>query len=120
MYVAVHGMDKVTLPTTYMCARRDTKPTIKKALPPSNGSAQCFINSSSAWGRSVNEASGEVRIDLSTHATCMYMNDQSLRLGKAKQLHLKTTLFFSREKEELPQAGLEPATFCIPCRRSTN
>ena len=27
---------------------------------------------------------------------------------------------FSREKEELPQAGLEPATFCIPSRRSTN
>ena len=26
----------------------------------------------------------------------------------------------SREKEELPQAGLEPATFCIPGRRSTN
>ena len=40
-----------------------------------------------------------------------YMNDQSLRL--AKQLRLKTTPFFSREKEELPQAGLEPATFCI-------
>ena len=39
----------------------------------------------------------------------MYMNDQSLRLGKAKQLRLKTTPFFSREKEELPQAGLEPA-----------
>ena len=31
----------------------------------------------------------------------MYMNDQSLRLGKAKQLRLKTTPFFSREKEEL-------------------
>ena len=27
---------------------------------------------------------------------------------------------FSREKEELPQAGLEPTTFCIPGRRSTN
>ena len=40
----------------------------------------------------------------------MYMNDQPLRLDKAKQLRLKTTPFFSREKEELPQAGLEPAT----------
>ena len=39
------------------------------------------------------------------------MNDQSLRLGKAKQLRLKTTPFFSREKEELPQAGFEPAMF---------
>jgi len=29
-----------------------------------------------------------------------------LRLGKAKQLRLKTTHFFPREKEELPQAGL--------------
>ena len=44
----------------------------------------------------------------------MYMNDQSLRLGKAKQLRLKTTPFFSREKEELPQAGPEPVTLCIP------
>ena len=99
-------MDKVTLPTTYMCARHDTKPTIKKkVLPPSNGSAQCFINSSSAWGRSVNEASGEVWIDLSTHATCMYMNDQSLRLGKAKQLHLKTTLFFLKRKRRAASGG---------------
>ena len=32
----------------------------------------------------------------------MYMNNQSLRLGKAKQLCLKTTPFFSREEEELP------------------
>ena len=47
----------------------------------------------------------------------MYMNDQSLRLGKAKQLHLKTT---PREKEELPQAGFEPATFYILGRCSTN
>ena len=47
------------------------------------------------------------------------MNDQSLRQGKAKQLHvcLKTTPFFSRE---LPQAELEPTTFCIPGRCSTN
>ena len=52
--------------------------------------------------------------------SCMYMNDQSLRLGKAKQLRLKTTPFFSREKEELPQAGFKPATFCILGRRSTN
>ena len=50
----------------------------------------------------------------------MYMNNQSLRLGKAKQLRLKTTPFFSREKEELPQAGLEPAMFCIPGGRSIN
>ena len=48
----------------------------------------------------------------------MYMNDQSLRLGKAKQL--KTTPFFSREKEELPQVGFEPAMFCVLGRRSTN
>ena len=47
----------------------------------------------------------------------MYMNDQSLRQGKAKQLRLKTTPF---SQEELPQAGLEPMTFCIPGRRSTN
>ncbi len=49
-----------------------------------------------------------------------YMNDQSLRLGKAKQLRLRTTPFFSREKEELPQARLELAMFCIPGRHSTN
>ena len=42
-----------------------------------------------------------------------YMNGQLLRQGSAKQLCLKTTPFFSREKEELPQAGLEPATFCV-------
>ena len=47
------------------------------------------------------------------HSTQTYMKDQSLRLGKAKQLRLKTAPFFSREKEELPQAGLEPATFCM-------
>ena len=49
-----------------------------------------------------------------------YMNDQSLRQGKANQLHLKTTPIFSREKEELPQAGFEPAMFCVPRRCSTN
>ena len=43
----------------------------------------------------------------------MYMNDESLGQGKAKQLRLKTTPLFSREKEELPQAGFEPATFCV-------
>ena len=41
------------------------------------------------------------------------MNDQSLRPGEANQLRLKTTPFFPREKEELPQAGYEPVTFCI-------
>jgi len=35
------------------------------------------------------------------------MNDQSLRQGKAKQLRLKTTPFYSREKEELSQAGFK-------------
>ena len=44
------------------------------------------------------------------------MNDQSLRLGKAKQLCLKTTPFFSREREELPHVGLEPALFGIHVR----
>ena len=38
---------------------------------------------------------------------------QSLRLGKAKRLRLKTTPIFSREKEELPQVGLEPTTFHV-------
>ena len=37
------------------------------------------------------------------HGMYMYMNNQSLRLGKVKQLRLKTTPFFSRE-EELPRA----------------
>ena len=46
-----------------------------------------------------------------------YMNDQSLRQGKAKQLRLKTTLFFPREKEEV---GFKPTTFCILGRCSTN
>ena len=50
----------------------------------------------------------------------MYMYIQSLRQGKAKQLRLKTTPFFPREKEELPQAGLEPAMFCVLGRCSTN
>ena len=35
------------------------------------------------------------------------MNNQSLRLVKAKQLRLKTIPFFPSEKEELPQAGFE-------------
>ena len=52
-----------------------------------------------------------------SYNTCTYMNNQSLRQGKAEQLRLKTTPFFSRE---LPQAGFEPATFCILGRRSTN
>ena len=55
-----------------------------------------------------------------TRCLDMYMNDQSLRPGNAKQLRLKTTPFFSREKEELPQAGFEPAMFCVLGRRSTN
>ena len=33
----------------------------------------------------------------------------------AKQLHLKTAISF-RTKNELPQAGLEPATYCILCK----
>ena len=49
-----------------------------------------------------------------------HTNDQSLRQGKAKQLCLKTTPFFSREKEKLPQAGYEPTMFCVLGRRSTN
>ena len=52
---------------------------------------------------------------MDTVHTDMYMNDQSLRLGKAKQLRLKTTPFFPREKEELPQAGLEPTTCTYTC-----
>ena len=40
--------------------------------------------------------------------------------SKAKQLCLKTTPHFPKRKEELPQAGFKPATFCIPGRRSIN
>ena len=41
-------------------------------------------------------------LNISLYCTCTwYMNDQSLRLGKAKQLCLQTTPFFSREKDEL-------------------
>ena len=36
-----------------------------------------------------------------------------VQISKAKQLRLKTTPFFSREKEELPQVGFEPAMFCV-------
>ena len=37
---------------------------------------------------------------------CTYMLTQSTRQGKVKQLRPKTTpFFFSRENEELPQAG---------------
>ena len=44
----------------------------------------------------------------------MYMYVQLLRQGKVRQLCLRTTLlFFRREKEELPQAGLKPAMFCV-------
>ena len=59
---------------------------------------------------SANLSIDEVLLSLSSRGehwfagACTCMNDQSLRLGKAKQLHLKTTPFFSREKEELPQA----------------
>ena len=55
-----------------------------------------------------------------SHLSCVYMNDESLRQGKAKKLCLKTNPFFSREKEELPQLGFEPVTFCALGRRSTN
>ena len=48
------------------------------------------------------------------------MNGQLLRQGKAKKLRLNTTPVFSREKEELPQVGLEPTMFCVLGRRSTN
>ena len=44
--------------------------------------------------------------------TCTYV--QSLRQSKARQLRLKTTPPFPREKEELPQAGFEPTMFCVP------
>ena len=47
----------------------------------------------------------------------LYMNSQSVRQCIAKQLHLKTTPFFSREKEELPQVGTEPVTFCVVGRQ---
>ena len=50
----------------------------------------------------------------------IYMYVQFLRQGKARQLCLKTTPFFRREKEELPQAGFELTTFCMLGRRSTN
>ena len=43
----------------------------------------------------------------------VYMYNQLQRQGKCKQQCPKTTLFFPREKEELPRAGLEPATFCV-------
>ena len=51
----------------------------------------------------------------------MYMNNQSERQGKAKQLRLKKKLFrkkrekallFLKRKEELLLVGLKPATFC--------
>ena len=49
---------------------------------------------------------------------CIYMYAQLLRRGNARQLRLRTTPL--REKEELPQAGFEPATFCVLGRHSTN
>ena len=52
-----------------------------------------------------------------THISCSrtYMLTQSMRQGKVEQLRPKTTLFFSREKEELPQAGFKPATYMYKC-----
>ena len=47
----------------------------------------------------------QVHVTIYLHV--MYMLTQSTRQGKLKQLYPKTTLFF------LPQAGFEPATFCI-------
>ena len=38
----------------------------------------------------------------------LYMNDQSLRQGKAKQLRLKTTPFFSREKKSCLRQDSNP------------
>ena len=54
-----------------------------------------------------------------TSYMCTCLN-QSLRQGKAKQLYPKMTLPSQEKKEELPQAGLEPVTFCVLGRRSTN
>ena len=96
------------------------------------GMCACFMyrKNQGRWGYSNTVAQARIHSSTSpskhhsrwpqalTHV--LYMNGQSLRLGKAKQLCLKTTPFFSREKEELPQAGLEPVMFCIPGRRSTN
>ena len=48
-----------------------------------------------------------------------YMLTQAMRQGKVKQLRPKTTPFRKR-KHEQPQAGFEPAMFCILGRRSTN
>ena len=50
--------------------------------------------------------------------THMYMYVQLLRRGKAIQLRLRTTPLFL--KEELPQTGFKPATFCVIGRHFTN
>ena len=43
----------------------------------------------------------------------MYMYVHSLRQGKARQLRLKRTPLFPKRREELPQVGFEPTTFCV-------
>ena len=66
------------------------------------------------------ERGGRIRVGVELDCivgTCTYT--RKIRQGKANQLRLKTTPFFSREKE-LPQVEFEPATFCILGRRSTN
>ena len=50
----------------------------------------------------------------------IYVHDQSMRQGKARQLFQRQLLFSKRKKKELPQAGLKHTTFCIQGRRSTS
>ena len=46
------------------------------------------------------------------YSTCMW----SMRQGKVRQLRRRQLILFPQEKkEEVPQGGLEPTTFCIPC-----
>ena len=76
-------------------------------------------------GKKRTRREGEYDIGVKRPCTCtlyMYVHtlNQSLRQGKAKQLCPKTTPFFSREKNELPQAGFNPPMFCVLGRRSTN
>ena len=55
--------------------------------------------------------------------TCKFLCMQTTckqETRQSKQLHPKTTPFFLKRKNELPWVGLQPTTFCVLGRRSTN
>ena len=61
---------------------------------------------------------GSLDMYMYVHA-CMHVNSFN-ETRQSKQLHPKTIPFILKGKNELSQAGFEPAMFCVPGRYSTS